>query len=757
LALAGDHFATTEEPPVKSAVSFSRVDDVGNISFLFSVIRRHRRAIVAASLIGLAAGVLYFLIAPSTYTAASRILIDYRRLAIIGQDEYNAISKISDSAVDSQSTIIQSEAIVRGVIRKLDLDNDPEFIGRSGILSKLGLVTSPDQLSPDERMQAAVDTFRSDLHADRVGLSYVIEIAFNSRDPDKAANVANALASAYVQDQLHANRQVAQSADTWFQGSVGALQRQAAEAQSAAVAYRSKNNILLAGGKFVDEQQVADISSKLVTAKTRAAEARAKLDQIQAVINSGDVGGSVADEFNNAVITSLREKYIDLDRFVAEKSAQYGDDQEYVKRARADMQRLSQSIIGELKRIAQGYQSDASIADQQVNTMTAALDALGSQSSDAQKARVELAKLQSTADAFQHIRDDFMSRYAEVAQNQSFPITEARVVALAPAPTTPSAPKIRKALVIGLALGFFGGFVLALGRDLFARRVRSRVHLETATRTPCLALIPLMAEWSPRSRRLTWNKRTWRPAWKNGRPAGPPTSAKFEYAVMNPATPFAEAFRAIKVGVSRPGAGGRCKVIGVVEAAAGDGASTIAANLANLLARGGERSLLIDADFHRCSLTAAYAPDATVGIADIVASASLLSSALKVNPRTGMRFLAAALGDKVSHPSEVLTSSVMNRFLGPARRVFDWIIVDFSPILMIAEARAVADLIDGFILVSAWNRTSLDTIADAMAANPGIAERLLGGVVNRVNIAEAQRAGDVTAAYNIDYFRRYKT
>jgi succinoglycan biosynthesis transport protein ExoP len=734
---------------------FARVDDVGNISFLAGVVRRHRRALLGTVLLGLTAGALYYLIAPSSYTAASRILIDYRRLAIIGQDEYNAISKISDSAVDSQSTIIQSDAVVRSVIRKLNLENDPEFIGGSSglsrILMSIGLLTRPDRLSPDERMQAAVDTFRSDLHADRVALSYVIEIEFTSRDPGKASRIANELASAYVDDQLRANRQVAESADTWFRASVAELQRQAADAQSAAVGYRSKNNIQLADGKFVDEQQVADLSSKLVTAKTKSGEALAKLDRVQVVINNRDVAGSVADEFTNSVITSLREKYVDLDRFVAQNSAQYGDDQEYVQRARADMDRVAQSIIAELKRIAEGYQSDANIADQEVKNLTAALDALGLQSTDAQRVRVELAKLQSTADAFQQIRNDFMSRYAEVAQNQSFPITEARVVALAAVPTEPSAPKARKALIIGVALGFFGGFVMALGRDLFSRKVRSRVHLETATGAPCLALIPLMDEWSPSARRI-WNKRR---IWNTKR-RGPATVAKFEWAVTNPATPFAEAFRSIKVGVGRPAHAGKCLVLGVVEAAAGDGASTVAANLANLIARGGERTLLIDADFHRHSLTGAYAPDATVGIADIVASASLLSSALKVNRRTAMRFLPAALGNGVSHPSEVLTSSVMNRFLAPARRVFDWIIVDFSPILPMAEARTVADLMDGFILVTSWNDTTMDTIADAMAANPSIAERLIGAVVNRVNIAEARRTGDVTAAYRVDYFRKYK-
>lgn len=753
MALASDDYSTTEKPvAAKPAAPFARVDDVGNISFLFSVVRRHRRSLLGAALLGLSFGTLYFLIAPSTYTAASRILIDYRRLAIIGQDEYNAISKISDSAVDSQSTIIQSEAIVRGVIRRLNLQNDPEFVGSSsglsGILMKIGLLTSPDKLSPDERMQAAVDTFRSDLHADRVGLSYVLEIEFTARDPDKASRIANELASAYVDDQLRANRQVAESANNWFRGSVTDLQQQAADAQSAAVAYRSKNNILLADGKFMDEQQVADLSSKLVNAKTKSAEALAKLDRIETVINSGDVIGSVADEFTNTVITSLREKYNDLDRFAAQTSAQYGEGQDYVQRARADMQRLTQSMVAELKRIAEGYRSDANIADREVKDLTQALDSLGSQSSGAQKARVELAKLQSTADAFQQIRNDFMSRYAEVAQNQSFPITEARVVALAPVPTTPSAPKARKALIIGLALGFFGGFVIALARDLFSRKVRSRVHLETATGAPCLALVPLIGEWSRSARRLAANEKRSVPA---------TVAARFEHAAMHPATHFAEAFRSIKVGMGKPGNAGKCLVLGVVGAAAGDGSSTVAANLANLLAKGGERTLLIDADFHQRSLTKAYAPDATVGIADIVASASLLSSALKVNPRTGMRFLPAALGDDASHPSEILTSSVVNRFLAPARRVFDWIILDFSPILPIAEARAVSDLMDGFILVTAWNDTTMDTIADAMAANPGIAERLIGAIVNRVNIAEAQRAGDVTSAYKVDYFQKYKT
>src|SRR4029079_2863449 len=137
-------------------------------------------------------------------------------------------------------------------------------------------------------------------------------------------------------------------------------------------------------------------------------------------------------------ITNLRQKYIDLDRFVAENSEKYGSDQGYVERARADMQQLVQAMLDEMKRIAEGYRSEASIAEANVKNLTEALDQLASQSSGAQQARGQLAKLQSTAEALQRIRDDFMARSAEVAKNQSFPITEARIVATAPVPTSPA-------------------------------------------------------------------------------------------------------------------------------------------------------------------------------------------------------------------------------------------------------------------------------------------------------------------------------
>jgi succinoglycan biosynthesis transport protein ExoP len=172
---------------------------------------------------------LYLLIAPNRFTATAQLLTDTKR-----SDSPAAQYGLVDAAVvDSQVETIKSEKIAIAVINKLHLTQDPEFSG-SGILGRLlSAVTfsSNDVTSDQEQLRKTVVKFKRALTVLRIGRSYVANILFTSKDPARAAQIANEVANAYIEDQLDAKALTAERAGSWMQKRIDELKEQSGSAE----------------------------------------------------------------------------------------------------------------------------------------------------------------------------------------------------------------------------------------------------------------------------------------------------------------------------------------------------------------------------------------------------------------------------------------------------------------------------------------------------------------------------------------------
>ena len=135
-------------------------------------------------------------------------------------------------------------------------------------------------------MDGVVAAFDSRLSAIRLGYSTVIEISFNSSDAERAAEIANAVANAYVTDQLNAKFEASRIATGWLQDRLKELGQQALTAERAVNAFKSQNNIVAAGGKLMDDQQVSELNSRLVAARAQTSDALARLNWSKTILKS---------------------------------------------------------------------------------------------------------------------------------------------------------------------------------------------------------------------------------------------------------------------------------------------------------------------------------------------------------------------------------------------------------------------------------------------------------------------------------------
>ena len=253
----------------------------------------------------------------------------------------------------------------------------------------------------------------------RLGLTYVIQISFRSYDAEHAAQIANAVADAYIVDQLEAKYQATRRASVWLQDRIKELRDQVSTAERAVVEFKTKNNIVSTGGtdkRLVGEQQVAELNSQLVIARAHTAEARARLDRINSVLKAdspnASVDATVADTLKSEVVTKLRSQYLELAAREADWSAKYGHDHLAAVNLRNQMREIRNSIFEELKRLGETYKSDYEIAKQREEGVQKELAQAVSQSQTTDAAQVALRELRKyRADLQVALRQFFAALY----------------------------------------------------------------------------------------------------------------------------------------------------------------------------------------------------------------------------------------------------------------------------------------------------------------------------------------------------------
>src|SRR6516225_6517830 len=264
---------------------------------------RQYPVIGVAFLLIMALAAVYLFTTPPSFTAVAKLMIDSRKVQPFQQQMIGDISPESWS-VDSQIEVLQSENVALAVIKELHLTEDPEFVAPDdGLFSTIkglmlnpftimGLVLNPfgsseGQPSEFALTRAAIGRLQSHLNISRAGLTYVMNIGFQSHNPQRAAQVANAVAEAYINDQLEAKYQATRRTGTWMRDRIKELRDQATNADRAVVDFKTKNNIVAAGGRLMNEQQLSELNSSLIQARAQTAEAKAKLSRVDEILRSG--------------------------------------------------------------------------------------------------------------------------------------------------------------------------------------------------------------------------------------------------------------------------------------------------------------------------------------------------------------------------------------------------------------------------------------------------------------------------------------
>jgi exopolysaccharide transport family protein len=706
---------------------------------------------ISMAFIGLAA--VYVTLAPNRYTARVDLVIDTKKVVWVQSELSSENRGADDATVESEIQTTKSEKVARAVVRKLNLTQDSEFVGSSEGLgsrawsrlkwtaTKLGLskfpglewVALPDPPpSQDDLLQSALNTLAANLRVVRLGRSYHEEIAYTAFDPIKASTIANAFADAYIEDQLEAKFEGTRRATEWLHQRIEELRKQASDAYKAVQDFKSTNSIIIGvEGKLASDVELDQLGIALAKARADTSQAQARLDRITRVLEQRSAAQDTAipdpvvtDALNSLVISKLREKFLQDQSKATEWANKYGPNHRSVLDLRADMTNLRIAIWDEISRIAESYKSELQIAKSQEAAIDQRMIDVFQKSGSMRQSQVKLRELETSATSYRNIYETFLSRFTQSVQQQSFPSTEARVVTAASPPRKPSWPKGGLILALAGVCGLTIGMLLGVAREQMDRKFRTRGHVEELAGTQCLAVLPLYSQ-----------PRTLMSAVMKSRTSSAPTAFR-ELSKASPFSATAEALRYIKVAIDLYPSKG--KVIGIVSALPGEGKTTVAAAFAAFAAKSNSRTLLIDADLRNPSLTRTLGYAGADGLPNLGADADFRKLILE-NPEYKFDFIPAATQVACLNSSDALNSPPVVSMLKKARSEYDYVLVDLPPILPVADVKALAHLMDAFVLVVEWGSTSVEEVTKAVGSSPILRDRLIGAVLNKANASAMRR------------------
>ena len=702
--------------------------------------RRQMRPIAGCGVIGLVIGVAYLGIATPQYTAVATLVIDTRNAHPVGGQQAAPDWQSESAYVESQLELIHSPATLRGVVDKLHLDRDPAFIpGKPGPIGRAiaavkalipGLGAGGTGLDAAARDHAMAEAALSRmLQVWRIGTTSVVEVRVHTPDRDLSARLANEVTKSYMAQQLVAISDTTHRAGIWLQSRIGELRGQAVAADRAVQEYKAKNGIVDVstgtGTEQLNEQQLGQLNIQVANARARVAETQARYQRAQASTVDGVAqGGVVSDGPQNTVMARLQQQYLDASRREADLTARMGPTHAAVILQHNEVVELRHSIQSELGRLVQTYNGDYQVAQANLTAIQTRLDEQVKAAAQTNIERSELRSLQSSADAYKQIYGNFLERFTQAMQDQSYPITDARVAAPAVPPMDRSSPKSAIALAITLTLGLAFGVLIAVSREALDVTVRTIAQLREVTGLECLGAVSHMKALACRLD-ARWQRAS-RSSARHGLMLVP---GAFRQAATDADSPIAQTIHGVRVAAARQTARGRdVRVIGCVSVLDDEGTSTFAANLAFALAADGQRAVLVDLNANTPWLTEMLSPGAKAGVQELAAREAILRDVNLADAETGLHFIGQSLGLGCRVQPKV---SNLRGMLAELRDRYDVVVLDLPPMKAGGAATLLSDMVDGFVLVTKWGSTPQSLLSEVLSRIVAMDALFLGAVLTQ--------------------------
>lgn len=448
---------------------------------LFTNLRRQKVWILLPAISAVLLVLMVYPLIPLRFQASTQLLIDPRGLQIIDKELSPGAQsgEASLPLVESQLRVITSERVLRDLIARENLQNDPEFIEPSGLVSQvLGGINRMLGVTEtrEDPMLRALRTVQRRVSVRRTERSYIIDIFFEASTAAKAAHLANALATAYLESDLAARNDVAKRVEQSLSGRLAELRNQVRGAEEKVETYKAENNIIGASGRLINEQQLLELNTQLGAARGRSAELKARTDLIESARRRGADPAAISEAVQSPTIGQMRGQYLELKRRQSDVMTLLGARHPDVITLEAQARTVRTQIKEELDRIARAAWVDYQRSKSKEIALARDVESLKGEALTTNRAFVRLRELEREAESSRGVYESFLRRTKEVGEQQAIDSANLRVISRAVPP--------REAMNLPLAFLLVGAIVAGLGLGVLFVWLRDMLSTPALLREP---------------------------------------------------------------------------------------------------------------------------------------------------------------------------------------------------------------------------------------------------------------------------------
>jgi polysaccharide biosynthesis transport protein len=677
-------------------------------------IGRHKAIVLGFLAAGLGAAAAIHNQAIPRYEAESQVVLGIRSMPIVKSDPIASSMPSQPGVLRTEMDIITSRAMAESVVQRLSSEDRRELSASGGdmpawrrLLATLTekLETFIDEVSKGEKQPAAappasesgskdgaltsgqlVDVLMHGVSASNDGQSFTIHIGFASADPQLAADLANLYATTYIENQRASKAEAAERASVWLSGRLVELRRNLQASETTVQDFRHSADIVEDKKGTVTSQQLGEVSSQLVQARTERLDFESRLSTMRSILAGGGDITALPEAASSPVISGLRERIAELQRKQSENKSLYTENYPADKSIEVEAAALKSQLDAELKRLVDGMAHTLQTARSREAALNGALGKLKQEFGEGSDAEVQLRLLERESDANRAVYEAYLDRLKETTEQSKLQEPDSYLISAAVPPSRASYPRPIPLLLLGAVFGAFAGVIVAFLREMFDHRLHTVEEVERLTGLRVLSLMPEL----PYARLVR-----------------PET-----HVLRRPGSLFSEALRTTRAAIALTHDDKRCRVVLVTSSIPGEGKTAFCLSLARALAIDNHKILLIDSDLRRPSVTKAFGAPRENSLADILSGAKELQQAIRVDRKSGAHYIGSK--NDVSNPQDLLTSDRMALLIEEARKRYDVVIIDSPPILMVADAALIAGLADHCLFFIRWGSTARDYVAHAL-------------------------------------------